>query len=120
MKGSGPGQFDLPHTIAIDGDFVYVGDRENVRIQLLYSNGRPLREWRDVGHAFGLFITPDHVIFISDPIAGLILKLSTDGKLLGTYGEQGRGPGETQNYPLCGDCYASSARERKGTIAVLP
>src|SRR6516225_7605240 len=27
MKGSGPGQFDTPHTIAIDGDLVYVGDR---------------------------------------------------------------------------------------------
>jgi DNA-binding beta-propeller fold protein YncE len=29
MKGSGPGQFDLPHAVAIDGDLVYVGDREN-------------------------------------------------------------------------------------------
>src|SRR6266566_6047778 len=27
MKGSGPGQFELPHSIAIDGDLVYVGDR---------------------------------------------------------------------------------------------
>jgi DNA-binding beta-propeller fold protein YncE len=28
MKGNGPGQFDLPHSIAIDDDLVYVGDRE--------------------------------------------------------------------------------------------
>jgi NHL repeat-containing protein len=31
-KGTGPAQFDTPHTIVIDGDLVYVGDRENARI----------------------------------------------------------------------------------------
>ena len=45
MKGSGPGQFDIPHSIAIDGDVVYVGDRENRRIQLFDLSGRFLREW---------------------------------------------------------------------------
>src|SRR5204862_230384 len=39
MKGSGPGQFDLPHSIAIDGDLAYVGDRENARIQIFDLNG---------------------------------------------------------------------------------
>jgi hypothetical protein len=34
MKGTGPGQFDTPHTIVVDGDLVYVGDRENARIQI--------------------------------------------------------------------------------------
>jgi len=93
MKGSAPGQFDLPHTIAIDGDQVFVGDRENARIQVFDTNGRFLKEWRDVGHPFGLFVTSDHFIFMSDPIAGRILKLNTDGKILGAFGEHGRGPG---------------------------
>jgi DNA-binding beta-propeller fold protein YncE len=93
MKGSAPGQFDLPHTIAIDGDQVFVGDRDNARIQVFDTNGRFLKEWRDVGHPFGLFVTPDHIIFICDPIAGRILELNTDGKILGAYGEHGRGPG---------------------------
>src|SRR6516164_390184 len=44
MKGSGPGQFDTPHTIAIDGDLVYVGDRENTRIQIFDRDGRFLRQ----------------------------------------------------------------------------
>src|SRR5262245_2993351 len=39
MKGSGPGQFDLPHSIAIDGNLVYVGDRENGRIQIFDLKG---------------------------------------------------------------------------------
>ena len=69
MKGDGPGQFDLPHSIAIDDDLVYVADRENARIQIFDLNGRYLREWK-LGHPYGLFITPDHFIYMSDAIAG--------------------------------------------------
>ena len=81
MKGSGPGQFDLPHSIAIDDDLVYVGDRENARIQIFDLNGRYLREWK-LGHPFGLFIAPDHFIYMSDAIAGRILKINRDGKVI--------------------------------------
>jgi DNA-binding beta-propeller fold protein YncE len=83
MKGSGPGQFDLPHSIAVDGDLVYVGDRENGRIQIFDLNGRYLREWK-LGHPFGLVITPDHFIYMSDAIAGRILKINRDGNVVGT------------------------------------
>jgi DNA-binding beta-propeller fold protein YncE len=81
MKGDGPGQFNLPHSIVIDGDLVYVGDRENGRIQIFDLNGRYLREWK-LGHPFGLFITPDHFIYMSDAIAGRILKINRDGKVI--------------------------------------
>src|SRR5215471_5763132 len=53
MKGTGPGQFDTPHTIVIDGDLVYVGDRENARIQVFNRNGQFLQQWR-VGNPFSL------------------------------------------------------------------
>src|SRR5215831_2288443 len=82
MKGDGPGQFNLPHSIAIDGDLVYVGDRENARIQIFDLNGRYFGEWK-LGHPFGLFVTPDHSIYMSDAIAGRILKIARDGKVLG-------------------------------------
>jgi DNA-binding beta-propeller fold protein YncE len=82
MKGNGPGQFDLPHSIAIDSDLIYVGDRENGRIQIFDLQGRYLREWK-VGHPFGLFITPDHFIYMSDAIAGRLLKVARDGKVVG-------------------------------------
>ena len=82
LKGSGPGQFNLPHSIAIDNDLVYVGDRENARIQIFDLNGRYLREWK-LGHPFGLFVTRDHFIYMSDAIAGRILKINTDGKIVG-------------------------------------
>jgi DNA-binding beta-propeller fold protein YncE len=82
MKGGGPGQFDLPHSIAIDGDQIYVGDRENARIQVFDLNGRYLREWK-LGHPFGLFVTPDHFIYMCDAIAGRILKINPEGKAVG-------------------------------------
>jgi DNA-binding beta-propeller fold protein YncE len=82
MKGDGPGQFNLPHSIAIDGDRVYVGDRENGRIQIFDLNGRYVGEWK-LGHPFGLFITPDHFIYMSDAIAGRILKIARDGSVVG-------------------------------------
>src|SRR5499427_3983449 len=82
MKGSGPGQFDTPHSIAIDRDVIYVADRENARIQLFDLSGRFLREWK-LGHPYGLFVTDDHFIYMCDAIAGRIVKMDHEGKALG-------------------------------------
>ena len=46
-KGSGPGQFDLPHGIDLDPQgLVYVADRSNLRIQVFDSNGKFLTQWK--------------------------------------------------------------------------
>jgi sugar lactone lactonase YvrE len=37
--GTGPGEFNLPHNILVSGDFVYVADRENHRIQVFDLSG---------------------------------------------------------------------------------
>jgi DNA-binding beta-propeller fold protein YncE len=95
MKGSGPGQFDLPHSIAIDGDLVYVGDRENARIQIFDRNGHFLREWK-LGHPFGLCIAPDHFIYMCDAIAGQILKIDREGKVVGVL--SGPDPSEGRHF----------------------
>src|SRR5271168_4235896 len=42
--GSGPGQFNVPHSIALDAaGNVYVADRGNHRIQVFDTDGKPLR-----------------------------------------------------------------------------
>ncbi len=47
--GREPGQFQLPHGIAIHADgTVFVADRENSRLQLFTLDGKYLDEWRDV------------------------------------------------------------------------
>ena len=46
--GSNPGQFIIPHGIAIDqGNTIYVADRQNNRIQLFDSSGRFLKELKN-------------------------------------------------------------------------
>jgi len=63
--GTGPGQFHLPHGIAIDRDgIVYVADRENGRIQRFSLEGRYIGEWGDLGKTFSLKITPGGDLWI--------------------------------------------------------
>ena len=47
--GQGPGQFSIPHSIALDSKGrVYVADRNNVRIQVFDGKGKFVEEWRDL------------------------------------------------------------------------
>ena len=55
--GSGPGQFDLVHGVAVDRERrVYVADRTNNRIQVFTENGRFIEEWPDVTDPVGVYI----------------------------------------------------------------
>ena len=59
-RGTGPGEFNLPHAIAIDeNDVIYIGDRENGRIQRFERDGRHRRylgEWGGLGRTYALFL----------------------------------------------------------------
>ena len=66
-KGAGPGELDLPHTIAIDTrGRVFVGDRSNHRIQIFDQDGRFLDQWTQFGWPSGMVITSDDTIFVAD------------------------------------------------------
>ncbi len=57
VPGGGPGQFCLPHGIAVASDGrVFVCDRENDRIQIFSPDGEYLAEWTDTQR-------PTHVVF---------------------------------------------------------
>lgn len=56
-KGTGPGQFQIPHGIAFDGKVLYVADRTNARVQRFEPDGRYLGEWRHLGRPFALSFT---------------------------------------------------------------
>ena len=121
--GSGPGQFDTPHGIAVSPqDEIYVADRGNRRIQVFNPEGTYLREFTiDVpvdmtrgkivygreapnattgslapGAPDALCMTPgpNPVLFIGDLYPSRIYKVSLDGKVLGVYGQPGRNLGE--------------------------
>jgi len=118
--GNQPGQFNVPHSIAIDAEnHVYVADRGNRRIQVFDSDGKFLRQITiDVpfdanarpaignkpvlpitgaqtmapGSPWAICITPapNQVLFSSDAYPGRIYKLGLDGKVLGVFGESGK------------------------------
>lgn len=64
-RGTGPGEFVLPHGIAIDRQgTIYVADRENGRIQRFNLEGRYLGEWRDLGKTFSISLSPAGELWI--------------------------------------------------------
>jgi streptogramin lyase len=121
--GTGPGQFDTPHGIAVSpDDEIYVADRGNRRIQVFDTEGNYIREFTvDVpvdttrgrvvfgnanpngtrgalapGAPDALCMTPgpNPVLFIGDLYPSRIYKVSLQGEVLGVYGQPGRNLGE--------------------------
>jgi hypothetical protein len=115
--GDGSGQFNTPHSIAVDANGnVYVADRGNRRIQVFDGDGKFLRQITiDVpapadarpaigrkpasttgtmapGAPWAICITPGphQVLYSSDAFPGRIYKLNLDGKVLGMLGESGK------------------------------
>ncbi len=65
--GGGPGQFNLPHSIAVDSaGQVYVCDRENSRIQIFSGEGEFLREWNWLSRPCDLFIDGQDNLYIAE------------------------------------------------------
>src|SRR6266480_2463466 len=70
-KGTGIGEFDCPHTLAFDSrGRLFVGDRENNRIQIFDQDGRYIAEWKQFGRPSGIFITRDDTIYVADSESG--------------------------------------------------
>ena len=66
-KGSGPGQFDGLHAIAIDRKGrVLVADRNNNRIQIFDQDGTYITEWKQFGRPAGIAVDKDNNIFVAD------------------------------------------------------
>ncbi|MGI8552869.1 MAG: Kelch repeat-containing protein, partial [Dehalococcoidia bacterium] len=61
-QGTGPGQFNYPVAVAVDGSGnVYVADQGNDRIQKFDSQGNPLTAWGSQGSGPGQFNHPLHI-----------------------------------------------------------
>ena len=66
-KGTGPGEFNLPHSIVLDSrGRLLVADRSNKRIQVFDQDGTFLEQWPQFGEASGLFITKDDTLYVTD------------------------------------------------------
>ncbi len=93
QKGKGEGDFDLPHSIRIDSrGLVYVGDRENDRIQVFDQQGKYLRQFGGFA-PFGLHIDTDDTLYVADGRADKIIHMTLEGTVLEEWGEKGSQPG---------------------------
>src|SRR5262245_9697538 len=102
--GAGPGQFNLPHGIAVDREgVVYVADRENSRVQRFAPDGKYLDEWTDVARPCQVFIDPADTVYVAelgyragmwpgttapgpDATGGRVSIFDSDGNLLARWG----------------------------------
>jgi sugar lactone lactonase YvrE len=66
-KGSGPGEIDIPHAIAMDArGRLFLGDRQNNRIQIFDQDGNYLDQWSQFSRPSGVFIDKNDVIYVAD------------------------------------------------------
>ncbi len=66
-KGTGPGEFDQPHALALDSrGRLFVGDRTNNRIQIFDQDGKLLAEWKQFSRPSGIYIDKNDVIYVAD------------------------------------------------------
>ena len=65
--GTGPGQFHLPHGIALDSDEnVIVADRENDRLQFFTRDGAYIAEWTDVLRPTDIAVDAEGLVYVSE------------------------------------------------------
>jgi sugar lactone lactonase YvrE len=70
-KGTGPGEFDAPHGLAMDSaGRLFVADRSNSRIQIFDQDGKFLADWRQFGRPSGVFIDKKDIIYVADSTSG--------------------------------------------------
>jgi DNA-binding beta-propeller fold protein YncE len=127
--GSGPGQFDTPHSLWVDDqERVYVVDRGNSRVQVFDGDGRFLAAWTGLCWPHDIFLTaegtaivtdcaprepgasrPYHEVMPSQPIA----VFTTAGEQIARWGSVGTGSGQFLDCPhsvwidAAGDVYVS-------------
>ncbi len=112
--GRGPGEFQIPHGIAITADGrVIVADRENHRLQFFTPDGQFLTEWTDIARPCQVALDADGVIYVAelgyragmwpgttapapDATGGRISIFSPSGELLSRFGggEHPESPGD--------------------------
>ena len=66
-KGSGPGELDIPHALAMDSQGrLFVADRGNNRIQIFDQDGNSLALWPQFSRPSGIYIDKNDVIYVAD------------------------------------------------------
>jgi hypothetical protein len=66
-KGSAPGEFDIPHSLAFDSrGRLFVADRNNVRLQIFDQEGNFIDQWYQFSRISGIFIDKNDMLYAAD------------------------------------------------------
>ena len=95
-EGTGPGQFNTPHGVAVGSrdHHVFVSDRSNRRIQVFDENGKFLDEWPNVA-PHTMIMSADEHVWAYDSISERVVKYDLLGHLEFAFGQFGTRPGYT-------------------------
>ena len=105
VKGSGPGQFDVPHGIALDSSgMLYVADRGNARVQVFDKQGKYIAEWKgkQLGRPWAIRAAPDGYIYVVDggdqhitpPNSASVRRVEPNGRVVDSFGRFGNYDGQ--------------------------
>ena len=82
VKGSQPGQLQLPHGVALDSrGRILVNDSDNQRVSVFDREGRFVETWPFPSRG-GIAVASDDTVYISDVNAGIV-NIVKDGKRIG-------------------------------------
>ena len=88
--GSGPGQFDLIHGIAVDREGrIYVADRQNDRIQVFTESGEFVEEWPNVTNPAGIYMDEDENVWVVSATLNRLVKYNKQGVFQNYFGAYG-------------------------------
>lgn len=80
-RGTGPGQMDQPHALAMDSKGrLFVADRGNNRLYIYDQNGKLLDTWHQFSRISGLYIDANDVLYATDSESGSVSRTRTDWK----------------------------------------
>lgn len=73
LKGTGDGQYDQPHALAMDSrGRLFVGDRGNNRILIYDQSGKLLDSWTQFSRPSGMFIDKNDMLYVADSESGSV------------------------------------------------
>jgi DNA-binding beta-propeller fold protein YncE len=101
--GTGPGQFNFPTELRLQGEDLYVVDALNFRVQVLDRSGKFKYAVGQIGEGFGEMFRPKGIgvdseghLYVVEGLSGLVQVFDRQGRLLYYFGQKGTGLGEFQ------------------------
>lgn len=84
--GSGPGQFDRPHSVWEADGRVFVADRDNNRIQIFTPQGKYIESWDGFVQPAKVYVDRKGIMYVAE-LKGRVSILDLKGKLLARWGD---------------------------------